>query len=164
MDHLFIVLIAIVILLLSRMAYPDIIRFKLSSFLKFASILTFLSLYRIYGLVLNPSYTAPDFFNNTNLMRLATVFWEDVFFVLPSLILFKEGVKDWIVKSHILLVSIIFASLHLYQGTTWAFITLFYVPLNFYFGKRVGILTTAACHVLYDVSTYLTIMLWFYLK
>lgn len=156
-------IISAIIYLLVRLTDLEAVRFTPRAYLKFLAFMFFATIIRfvIFATLNDPKDMYVPFF--TTLLPpfdLYMVWWEDVIFVLPSLVLFRKNLSRWFLIPLIMLSSLIFASGHLYQGSTWAIITLFYIPLMLHFAKKYGLATTAACHVTYDVVTYLTISAW----
>jgi hypothetical protein len=83
---------------------------------------------------------------------LGLVFLEDALFVIPIYLLRKFLSPNkflWI--SYIVIVSLIFGSGHLYQGTLAAMILCLYpFFLSYRYGIKFGFGTVMICHVLYD--------------
>lgn len=156
-------LFGLAIFLIARLFDKESVRFTLKAYLKFLIFLAFITGIRFYILSL---YSAdPDDLQipDIPLWSLFGVWWEDMVFILPSILIMrnsKSKSKFLIVVPLMLASSFLFATGHLYQGTTWATITFFYIPVIGFLGKKNGVGTTAACHVTYDVITFLTPLLW----
>lgn len=149
---------SVLILFIVKMDSPEILRFSLKPFLKFLLIIIALTGLRLWAFVDMPM---PIYKSLPNIESLLLVFWEDVFFVLPLLIMKKYQVEGdklhkvmfWIVMA---ISSIFFASGHLYISTEWATILLAYVPLMYSIARKSGLTNVMLGHVIYDVATVLT--------
>jgi hypothetical protein len=91
-----------------------------------------------------------------------TVFWEDASYVLPlvifSLCLGQNKLwKKILTYAMIAMVSVSFGLGHMYQGYAAAAFLSLYVPFTFKKGQEVGFGTVMICHILYDLTTILTI-------
>jgi hypothetical protein len=149
---------AFLILLGMRQIAPDLIRFQMSSFLRFAKIMLWVTLLRAVSLHLQGFRFDLDSMISTltsfGFLKLFLVFWEDTFFTLPILFWAHKGLSKWALIPYTVCASIVFASGHIYQSYTWAALTLIYIPfLSYYYGRRVGLGTVMACHILYDIAT-----------
>jgi len=98
-----------------------------------------------------------------SLWRLALVFWEDAFFVLPMVFMINRFSK-WIWIPFVAAMSIVFGMAHGYQGE-WAILVTAIYPyfISYRLGKIHGFGTVMLCHILYDVITYFTLHLTPYL-
>jgi hypothetical protein len=93
-------------------------------------------------------------------LGLFMVWWEDVAFVLPTILMMRNNVSRMVYIPYTLLACLLFASAHLYQSVSWAFVTLFYIPVAIHYAIKNGLTTVAACHILFDLISYMTIVLW----
>lgn len=147
---------------------PEVVRFTFRAYLKFLLWMGLVTSLRLIGLFNSGLDTSEfDYFYPADflpLLFLSMVWWEDVIFVLPSVLLIKKNSSKMIWIPVMALSSLVFAAGHLYQGEIWAAITLFYVPLMTYFAKKNGLSTVAACHVTYDVLTFMTMAICIYLS
>lgn len=163
--HVFWIIAAFVLLLVKKHD-SEAIRFTLKPYLKFLGWVGLVTVFRFF--ILKMSGVSPDdvYFpfeiEKIPPLKFFMVWWEDVMFVLPFVLLSRNNVSKKIQIPLMALASALFAAGHLYQGGLWALITLLYVPIMTHFAKKHGLRTTAACHVTYDVLTYLTIAVWVY--
>jgi membrane protease YdiL (CAAX protease family) len=140
--------------MLARKAFPELVRLDFKAFRSFLLLMFYVAVLRtVYVLVTGKNPINLDLFD---FPLLFFVFWEDMFFVFPSLFLYHLTKNKYLVAPVMLVSSIIFAIGHLYQGVMAPLILLGYVPAMFYFGRKYGFGTVMACHVAYDVLTYLT--------
>jgi hypothetical protein len=140
-------------ILLARKVFPELVCFKpkaFAYFLIFMALLTGLRFFHFWVTGVNPM--SLELFN---FLRLFLVFWEDMFFVFPSLLLYHLTRNKHLTAPIMIISSIIFSMGHVYQGVDWALILLGYVPMAMYFARRHGLGTVMVCHVTYDVLTYL---------
>lgn len=143
----------------------DLLRFESKPFAKWLVFIFFLSLYRMCIF---------HFFSDHELIRAQTqavtqipwqaaftVFWEDMSFVVPLVLLSRmlpkkrwaEAVK--VIALIFMMVS--FGSGHIYQGWFSALLLSFYVPVSLGRGQKVGFGTIILCHMAYYLSTMLAI-------
>ena len=136
-----------------------VMRLNLTSLSKFISIMVGVTLIRwaIMSIV-GYNYNSPAL--NIPLFWFLLVWWEDAVFSLPIYWLkdkFKLSKYIWIPITVAL--SVYFAIGHLYQGQAgWITIVLPYF-VGYKLGKKYGFATTMACHVLYDIFTFLCVKL-----
>ena len=152
------VVIAIMLIFLARKHKPELVALSFPAYFSFLKVMAMISFIRIFTFMVykgEPSVSI-DLFNFPSLFL---VFWEDMFFVFPSLLLYSLTKNKYLTAPVMLVSSVIFASGHIYQSVPWALILLGYVPLMFYFGRKYGLGTVMASHVTYDVVTYLTLAL-----
>jgi hypothetical protein len=92
---------------------------------------------------------------------LLGVFWEDAAhsmpLVLAGMMLAKSKIYSWLSKPLMVLVMLSFGSGHLYQGPVMAFLLSFYVMYSMKKGREYGFGTVMIAHILYDLSTLLSI-------
>lgn len=139
---------------------PEALRFSLAPYVKFLTYFGAITLLRVFALYITDFKDENSFLFQIPLFSLFMVWWEDVIFVMPALLMTRAKNSKWAIYAVIIMSSIIFAMGHLYQSEIWAFITLFYVPLMLHYSKKHGLSTVAACHITYDVGTYLTFLAW----
>jgi len=150
----FFVIFAILKIVVAIKAFPELVRFDFKAFRSFLLLMLYTAVLRtLYVLATGKNPINLDLFD---FPLLFFVFWEDMFFVFPSLLLYHLTKNKYLVAPVMLVSSIIFAIGHLYQGVMAPIILLGYVPAMFYFGRKYGLGTVMACHVAYDVLTYLT--------
>lgn len=150
----FFVIFAVLKILIIRKVLPELVRFELKAFKFFLLLMFCVSFLRI--LYVSVAGKSPVNIHLFDFYSLFFVFWEDMFFVFPSIFFYHLTKNRYLVAFLMLISSIIFAMGHLYQGTTASLILTSYVPIAFYFGRKYGLGTVMACHVTYDVLTYLT--------
>lgn len=89
------------------------------------------------------------------------VFWEDACFSMPlvlaSLMFQKSKLYSWLSKPLLVLVMLAFACGHIYQGLFPALAISLYIPVAMKMGKKYGYGTVMISHMLYDMSTLLSI-------
>lgn len=86
------------------------------------------------------------------------VWWEDVFFVLPYLWVYRVwGKKAWPIIPLFILSTLLFGLGHLYQGSI-GWVAVVYPALSFLGGKKYGLGTMMIIHVAYDVSISFSIV------
>lgn len=146
---------------LANSSYPGIVGVNKNVVKKFFVFMLWVTLFRIVMLKFTPFPT--DHINQDVIGRISPlmtlgVFWEDAAFTLPLLIMERMGIHRFFVILAMMLSSVVFAYGHLAYGPLWAFITLFYVPfISYRIGKKHGLGTVMAGHVLYDLITILTL-------
>jgi hypothetical protein len=148
--------IAVAMIILCRRIFPDIVRFDLKAYRNFLLLCLIGVAIKIFSIVVlgrRPS-VSPDLFQWP---LLFFVFWEDMFFVFPSILLYTLTKNKYLVALLILVSSVIFSLGHVYQGIDWALFLLAYVPIMFFVGRKHGLGTVMAGHVTYDVLNYLII-------
>ncbi len=150
------ILLAVVMIFLCRKVAPDLIRFEKSAYLSFLVTMVLVTAARLFSFVVlgNSPKISPDLFY---LPSLFLVFWEDMFFVFPSILIYHFTKNRYLVAPVMLLSSLCFSVGHIYQSVEWAILLLAYVPFMFYLGRKHGLGTVMVAHVTYDVLTYLTI-------
>lgn len=139
---------------------PNTIRFCLPTFLKgslFIFAMTLLGwLIWSYGFRLifpdfyeNAIQTALNSLSSIHPIDLMRVWWEDIVYVWPSLILFEKGYKklSWAV---LLLTLPDFVAGHLYQGPM-GLMSVVFVFLARHLGIKYGAITVAGWHIFYDL-------------
>lgn len=91
------------------------------------------------------------------------VFWEDACHTLPLAIFSRIFNKGFFYKMlyfiFILIVMLSFGLGHLYEGIISAICLCFYIPITLKLGKKYGFGTIMICHILYDLTTLLTLRL-----
>lgn len=88
------------------------------------------------------------------------VFWEDACHSMPLVLagLMWGGSRwyPWLSKIALAVVALSFGSGHIYQGVFPAVAICAYIPVAMKLGKQFGFGTVMLCHILYDMSTLLT--------
>jgi hypothetical protein len=159
----FLILIAVLNMVLSSIIFPGTCRFSLSSYLKFLGLMAVVTAAR-FAIFKMASHVPADPDSVATMQSISPwqfmlVFWEDAFFTLPTIVLEKLGSSTFARNLMLGLSSVAFASGHIAYGLPWAFITLFYVPfISYRYGKKNGLGTVMACHITYDMVTWLTMM------
>ena len=124
-----------------------------------AKFIGFMTLVMLIKLATYPAgfVKTPLHYKMLSLNKFLFVFLEDAFFVMIPYYITKT-MKGKIVPFLIwTLFSLVFASGHLYQGTTIAAITLAYpFFISYRYAKKTTFATVMACHFVYDCLTYLT--------
>lgn len=91
------------------------------------------------------------------------VFWEDACHAMPLVLaglMFRESkIYSWLSKPLLVMVMLSFACGHVYQGILPALAISFYIPVTMNLAKKYGFGTVMCCHIIYDMSTLLTIRL-----
>ena len=77
--------------------------------------------------------------------------------VLASLMFQKSKMYSWLSKPLLVLVMLSFACGHIYQGLFPALAISLYIPVAMKMGKKYGFGTVMISHMLYDMSTLLSI-------
>lgn len=154
---------ALVNMALATKLFPGTCRFTLRPYVRFLGLMAIVTVGRIILFKMTPHSPVDEdsaaTIRNISPWHLMLVFWEDAFFTLPTIVLEKLGASTFARNSMLILSSLAFASGHVAYGLPWAFITLFYVPfLSYKFGKKHGLGTVMACHVTYDMLTWLTVI------
>lgn len=140
---------------LSRKVFPDLVKFEPKAYGSFLVPMALITFIRVFSFLLtkNEPIESLDLFYFPSLFL---VFWEDMFFVFPSLLLYFLTKNKLLVAPVMLISSLIFSLGHVYQSVEWALLLLAYVPVMFYFARKHGLGTVMVAHVTYDVVTYLT--------
>lgn len=96
--------------------------------------------------------------------RFATVFWEDAFFAIPIYYMIdKWKWHRYIYMPIIAIASIYFGLGHMYQFEMAYFAALIIPYAVFYkAGKKYGFGTSMICHILFDMITFLTFKMAFF--
>lgn len=130
----------------------------LMALLAMARLVIFSLLYDFIGLKITDLNSAV---NTIPLWVLSTVFWEDAFFGITIYYLidkFKTPKYIWLPAVSAL--SILFAVHHMYQFELAYFSTILIPFFIFYtLGKKYGFGTTMVCHIIFDISGFLTFKL-----
>jgi hypothetical protein len=140
------------------MIFPDIVRFDLKAYRNFLLVFLIFNAVRIFttfvfGRIPSSAIDLSQF------PLLFFVFWEDMLFVFPSILLHTLTRNKYLVALLILVSSVLFSLGHVSQGVDWALISLAYVPIMFFVGRKWGLGTVMAGHVTYDVVTDLVVRL-----
>jgi hypothetical protein len=124
-----------------------------------ASFIAFLLVFVVAQIAIG-SYTFNGFVPSNPLKdieswRLALVFWEDAFYVIPMYYAFKIDKTKYQIPSILFAVvmSLWFGSGHLYQGIMGAVVTSFYPYfISLRYARKVGFGTVMLAHILYDFA------------
>lgn len=148
-------LMALLMILMARKEYPDIMFVNKKALMGFVFIMFSVTIFRI--IFFNLGVKTDLNINLFYLPNLFLVFWEDMFFTFPALLLYRLTNKPLLVFPLMVLSSVVFAVGHIYQSVDWAITLLAYVPITFFIARKYGLLTVMICHVIYDIVTYLTL-------
>lgn len=154
MTYIILAIVSIFILILARISVPELIRFEIRPFVRFLGIMVLLSIFRYW--IIDRQELPLHIFEIMlmNPLNFLAVFWEDAFFVLPAMYLVCKNYSKFIYVPVAAVSTFFFATGHLYQGIGGFLFAVFFMLLSFYYSKKYGILTTAACHVVYDLMTW----------
>lgn len=142
----------------------DLLRIQWNSVASFCGFMTFVTLLRIcwfdFQIRTGSSYPAmPAEIYQSGIWSLGLVFWEDAFYAIPIYYAHKH-LKSWPAWGLTIALSLMFASGHTYQGYFVASLTAFYPYfISNRFGAVVGFGTVMACHIIYDMLTFLVVHL-----
>ncbi len=146
--------------------YRNLLRIEKKPILKWVAFLAVLAAYRIalYNLLAFAGFPQDSSGIMTPWQMDLTVFWEDMCYGVPLAILsLRMGTdtkwKKFIFRTILVLFSIHFGLGHAWQGLLAVFLLSFYVPFTVKKGKEIGFGTVMICHVLYDLSTRITVSL-----
>ncbi len=127
---------------------------KVAAFFGFA---VFIEIIRMGLMDSDPSFKIEPDYPGTGLANMIWVFWEDMLFVMPIYF-----VKDYLKLNKniwmpvVIISSLIFGSLHVYQGYVAAIVLSIYpFFLSYRYGIRNGFGTVMVCHIMYDAVTHL---------
>lgn len=147
-------------------SHRDLIRVEWKPLLKWIGFLVVITIYRIVVFKLlagNPKlHQMTSAANFIPWQSTLMVFWEDACHTLPLVIISRAlGQDKWWKKlllwAMMAAVALSFGLGHVYQGYIAAFLLSFYIPFTFKRGQKIGFGTVMLCHILYDLSTILTI-------
>jgi hypothetical protein len=102
------------------------------------------------------SFTAPTVYNLDS-WRISLVFWEDMCFG-GSIFLIRKFIRPlWAWLPMVIAFSVVFGLGHIYQGWIIGGVACLYPYfISYRYGKKYGLITVMACHILYDnISVYL---------
>lgn len=137
---------------------------KVSTFLAIMALVTCTRISLHSAMVtLDPSHymNLPNLAYDFDVWKLLIVFWEDAFFAIPIYGLLKWSEKGTVRKEiavvAIVVLSLYFASGHLYQSWISVIVLSFYPYfVSYKLGKKYGFGTVMVCHILYDFITFYT--------
>lgn len=143
----------------------DLMQVQVKPLKKWVMFLVFLTAYRF---VMLRFFTDQAFLQNAaNVVASVpvaaafTVFWEDMAFAVPLVLLKRLSEKTKWYKyakwAALALMMAAFGSGHIYQGWPAVVATSLYVPLSMTRGQAIGFGTMILCHMLYDASTIMAI-------
>lgn len=137
---------------------PSIFGLKISSVVFFVKFMVSLAIVRTaLGYYLSPDNfgSVPNYWGSDHINVMFGVWWEDLFFVLPALLVYHFFGKKGIIWLSPLFVftTFLFAQGHLYQGNI-GWILGIYPILAFFMARKYGLTTVMVCHVLYDVIVF----------
>lgn len=164
----------------------DLLRFEKGPFLKFCKFMVVITIYRlvVFHFLKDSDFLASQLHSITQVpwQSALTVFWEDMSFAVPLVLLKrfldsdkhklvfvnpeeppsfrKQRLKNLAYYASMAIMMLSFGSGHIYQGWYAAALLSMYVPFSVSRGQKYGFGTVIACHMLYDLSTILSIK-WF---
>jgi len=155
----------LMIVLTFRSEYRNILRVEWRPLLKFIRLLCVIACMRFVMLkFLAPEAMVESARNMAHLIpwqALLGTFWEDACHSMPLVLAgLMWGASRWykvLAPVALVLVAASFGSGHIYQGVVPAFAISFYIPVAMRLGKQYGFGTVMICHILYDLSTLLSI-------
>lgn len=145
--------------------YREILQIKIKPILTFLKILAAIAAYRFLTLTF---LTSPSVIEATRISAhiiplplVFGVFWEDACHSMPLVLMGSiygsSRWYPWLSKIMLVVVMAAFGIGHLYQGVFAAIVLSFGVPFSMAMGKKYGFATVMICHILYDLSTLLSI-------
>lgn len=120
----------------------------------------FMALLTMYRLCMFDSFTSIDEFHRLpiKMWQFMLVFLEDAFFVMIPYYLTKNRQSKILKYVVWVCFSVLFASVHVYQGLFVAAITGFYPYfISRKYALKSSFLTVMACHFMYDCFTFITL-------
>ena len=153
------VLIGLFVFIFTIKKYPYLLKVDVKQVIRFTiACVTLFSLQGIaYSFIREISYIDQSFLEGIN--SLMGVWWEDACFVLPYLLLYNRfGKKAYFALPLFILTSFYFSLGHLYQGPT-GYVTFLFPFISFYYAKKYGAGTTMLCHIIYDTSIIVCMVL-----
>ena len=147
-------IVALLLLIGGYKLAPELFQFKIDKVIKFVKfILTFVTIAAVVrAFVIHKSYPQGVAFPFEALNTLFGVWWEDLFFVLPYLLIHRFfGNRGLLFASPLILITTnMFVQGHMYQVVA-GYLSVLYPLVSFHYSKKHGITTVMLCHVLYDV-------------
>ena len=145
--------------------HKDLLRVEVKPLLKFMRILAIIAVCRFFMfkffLPAASLESAKAMAHMIPLPALLGTFWEDAAHSMPLVIAgLMFGTKKWygvLSKIALVVVSLSFGSGHIYQGLLPAIAICFYIPVAMKLGKQYGFGTVMISHILYDLSTIISI-------
>lgn len=145
--------------------YKKLLKIDPKGLLKFAGYMVFISIFRfiIFKFLSSDAMIeqARSMAHFIPWQATLGVFWEDACHAMPlviaSLMFRRSKTYAWLAKPLLLLVMFSFGAGHVYQGLLPAFAISFYVPVTMNLAKKYGFGTTMLCHIMYDMTTLLSI-------
>jgi hypothetical protein len=157
----------IMLYLVGRSKYSNILRVDKKGLFNFAKFMIGVTLFRliVIKLLSSPAQLA-------NIHHLAYylpwqvcfgVFWEDMCHAVPLVLMgLMYGKRSWYKFAGPALLGLVmfsFGSGHVYQGVWSAVGISLYIPFTIKYGKKYGFGTVMLCHMLYDLTTILSLRL-----
>lgn len=148
--------------------YKDVVRVEKSAMLKWLKFLGIVTIYRVllFKLFPNNQFLKEAIKNVTSVPWQITpsVFWEDACHGMPLFFIqmWLGTDKWWKQVIHALLLAVVMVEFglgHVYQGVPAAIALSFYIPYSIKLGKKFGFGTVMLCHILFDLTTILTLKL-----
>ena len=123
----------------------------------FVGFVVFVEFMRMGFMDADSSFRVVKDYPGTGMKDMMLVFWEDMFFVMPIYF-----VKDYL-KSHkyvwipvAVVMSLVFGSLHVYQGyVAAAVLSIYPFFISYRYGIKNGFGTVMVCHIIFDFVTHL---------
>lgn len=145
--------------------HRDLLRVSLSGLGRFLKSMAIITAFRFLILKFLTSAFALD--NIKEMVRMipwqatSFVYWEDAVHVLPLVIFARmfsgKSWYKWAQWPLLVAVMVSFGSGHLYQGVLAACGISFYIPFSKKMGEKYGFGTVMLCHIMYDMTTLLTL-------
>lgn len=148
--------------------YKDVVRIEKPALLKWLKFLGYVTFYRVILFKLFPhSPMLQDAVKNVTSVPwqiTPSVFWEDACHGMPLFFIqmFLGVDKLWKRVIHTLLLAMVMVEFglgHVYQGIPAAIALSFYIPYSIKLGKKFGFGTVMIGHILFDLTTILTLKL-----
>lgn len=147
--------------------HRNILRIEPGAVFKFVKFLGLITVFRfVVFKFLMPDSMAESALTMANMIPIGAlfgVFWEDAVhsmpLVLAGLMWGTHKWYPWLSKAALGMVMLSFACGHIYQGVIPAMGISLYILVSIGMGKKYGFGTVMLCHILYDMSTILSIRL-----
>jgi hypothetical protein len=145
--------------------YRSILKVDFKAILKFSKTLLVIAVLRFFALKFLWPQAMVDAARATAhfipWQAVLGTFWEDAChsmpLVLAGLMWGTHKWYPWLSRLALVVVALSFGSGHIYQGIWPAMAISFYIPVAMRLGKQYGFGTVMICHILYDLSTLLSI-------
>jgi hypothetical protein len=153
-----------VLFAVAKSDYKALLRIDKKAVAKWGIFMILLMGFRIFTLGHIHSETLKESLQNVSWIpwpMTLTVFWEDACHGLPLAILKKMLGNRWFAKPlnliALLTAMLSFGSGHVYQGFLAAALIMFYIPFSMQKGEEYGFGTVMLCHMMWDLSTVLSV-------